>query len=281
VCNASMNETEVEDGGVVGPTQQQSCNPQPCIPCDSSATIVAGSSQTTLSELSLKTAAKSAYFEFNGTDFISVSCYASSNLPVADASGNIPWTYTVVFTEAMGNFVLKIPLTSVGKSSCFESLYFVVKAVTPSGGVGYAQGMYTIGSFGSIIECVNFCAFNDTGMLDKEAFVQFGNGEVSALVAGTNVVGTSSNTLNPFTVLKVLYIVLPLAAFVIAVGISAIVLRKKFSQTRTAESSEEEGNVGKKDDDDDGKTTESAGKDKSVKEGEKASEGQKSEERQN
>jgi len=122
-------------------------------------------------------------------------------------------------------------------------VYFVVKAITDTGAVGYGKGLYSIGSYGSAIECVNFCEANPSTLGNMTSGIQYGTDEITEPIhSGSNVIGGPSSTTDPFETLKILYIVLPLVAFILTVAISAILLRKKFSQMRSAESSEEASN---------------------------------------
>jgi len=232
-CNfTSMNPNEP-----TGPEQDQSCNEQPCIPCDNdNIPVVSGSS--TITNISVTTSSNSAYFTFSGANIAQLSVFANTYLP--KGSSDIPWDYSVDFTSPSGSFTVKIPLES---DTCNRTVYFVVKAVTDTGAVGYGKGLYSIGSYGSAIECVNFCAANPSMLGNITSGIQYGvDGITEPIQPGNNVVGGPSSNSDPFETLKILYIVLPLVAFILTVAISAILLRKKFSQMRSAESSEEDNN---------------------------------------
>jgi len=240
-----------EDGmEIIGPVHEKPCNQQPCVTCDmSKVPVVAGSAQTQLTSFSLKTTDMAAFFSFSGANVDKLDIYVGTNIPQYD---QLQWTYTVTFTQDTGTFTVKIPLSFEfpGGSPCNETVYFVVKTKMSTGAVGYGQGMYSLGSFGSAIGCVNYCEAEDNGTSSADAYVQFdgenGGSEFDKLVAGNNVVGPSNGSSNPATTLKILYIVLPISAFIIAVAISAILLRKKFSQIKTAESEDEAENDGQK-----------------------------------
>jgi len=233
----------------VGPTQDQTCNVQPCIPCDdTSVPVVYGSQNTVLTTISMETTESAAYFIFNGsTSITSLSIYASTTYPSNPDSIN--FNYNLNFMAPASTFTVKIPLNQEYDNTCNVSLYFVVKAQTENGAVGYGQGLYSMGSYGSVIECVNYCVANVSTLSDIVSGIQYGNdGLVQPISAGNNNVGPNSKNMNPFDTLKILYIVLPIVVFILAVAISAIVLRKKFSQMRSAESSEEDGRQGDEDD---------------------------------
>jgi len=253
LCNNTVSDISLCNSSDIGATQSITCNLQPCIPCDKLIPVMSFGS-TQLCSMEMHVTATTAFLDFTtNTPLAAVSVYLDTNLPTQE---DIQWIYNVQFRQGYDNFGVTVPLSAMYTplpSYCNQTLYFIVKVTTVQGGVGWAQGDYQY-SYSSVIECYNNCYLEDADFnwnissmpAGVGGVVQLSDGSAESIQAGgLNIVGgtqeqSGASSATSYQTLWLLYVILPVVVFVVAVIVSAVLLRKKFSEVDTPSEASED-----------------------------------------